>query len=333
MRVHANDGFDRIDGGNAVRASALCRFRRRVHGRHVRRQFRQHGNGARALRGAGKTFHQFRHLADIAAQAALRHVGAGEIQFHRIRAVLFAQPGKLAPFRFIFSHNGCQDELGGILRLQPAEYLHVFRHAVVRKLLDIFETDNASVIPCDCGKPRGRLMDIQGADRLEADSGPSCLKCPGTHVVCAGHHGGRQQERILQRNPAQVTLQPALVFRKRRLTFRLHLIMQPVHQIPDRHLSRPHARLLTGSFAGQARVFFRQMLRRGLFISEPDIPQQFRRFQFSACVIAGRVFTQYASDHIRPGNTGSRPDHSVFPPLVSVPQLIPFFLFLSSYIA
>ena len=121
-------------------------------------------------------------------------------------------------------------------------------------------------------------MDIQCANCLEARASPSCLKSPGAHVVGAGHHGRRKQERILQRNPAQVALQPFLILRQRCFAFRQHLVIQTVHHFPNRYLSGANAGPFTGGGTAKAGILLRQFLSGCLLIPEPDAPKQVRRF-------------------------------------------------------
>ena len=153
-------------------------------------------------------------------------------------------------------------------------------------------------------------MDIQRADCLEAYAGPARFKSPRAHIICTCHHRGRQQERVFQRNTAQVASQSFFISRNRRLTLRLHLIIQTVDQIPDRHFSRPDAAMLARRGAGQAGIFIRQALCRGLLIPEPDTSQQRRRFYFFTGFIARCLGAQHASDHITPVNGRFHLDHS-----------------------
>ena len=84
---------------------------------------------------------------------------------------------------------------------------------MVGELFDILKADDAAVVPRDGGKAGRGLVNIKRADCLEADARPAGLECPGTHVVGAGYHGGRQQKGVLQRNAAQLRLKATLVLR------------------------------------------------------------------------------------------------------------------------
>ena len=162
-------------------------------------------------------------------------------------------------------------------------------------------------------------MDIQGADGFEAHAAPPGVKGAGAHVICAGHHGGGQQERVFQRNAAQVGLQPLLVLRRGRFRLRLHLVIQHVHQVPHGHLSRAHAFALARGRAGQAGIVFGQGKGSALFILEPDAAQQPGRLQGRAGFVAGRVVAERALDHIGTSDPGIGFKHGI-PPFVFSPD-------------
>ncbi len=320
--VDAHHGFDGVDGGQAVRASAPGGFRGRAHPVHVGGQLGQHGDGAAALGGGGEPLHQLRHLADVRAQAALGHVGAGEIELHRVRPGLLAHAGQLRPFFLVLAHDGGQDELMGIVGLELAEDGHVFGRGVVGQLLDVLKPGDAAVVPQDGGKTGRSLVNVHVADGLEARAGPPGLKGPGAHVVGAGHHGGGQQEGVFQRDAAQVAGQAVFVLGHRGLALRQHLVVQTVHHIPDGDLARPHAGPLAGGAAGQAGVFLGQALGGGLFGAEPKAAQQAGGIQLRARAVTGGVGAKSAADHIRPADSWFKRYHPVVLPF----HLVCFFI-------
>ena len=154
-------------------------------------------------------------------------------------------------------------------------------------------------------------MDVQCADGLEAHACPPGFKRPGTHVICTGHYGRGKQERVFQRDPAQFTLQTGCIGRQVCLTFGTDLVIQPVHQVPDRDLTRSHTGMFAWRAAGQAWVLIRDPLRCTLFIPEPDIAQELCRLQFTTGQIAGRLGTKSAVYHIRSPDHGLTVDHRI----------------------
>ena len=257
-----------------------------------------------------KTFHLIRVLADIAAHAAFRHVGTGEIQFHSIRTVLFTQTCQFSPLLLVLTHDGCKNELGRVLRLQTAESLHVLCHAVVGQLLDVLEPNDTAVIAGNRRKARRSLMDVQCTDGLETCACPAGLKSTRAHVICACDDRGGKQERVLQRNPADITFQSFLIRRDRRFTGWFDLVIQSVDQVTDRDLTRTEACALTGCIAGQTGICIRQFLRSCLLILEPDTAQQLRRFQGGTGSITRSVGTECAPDHVSAWNARITSDHT-----------------------
>ena len=190
VRIDPDNAFNRIDGRYAVCAPAQGCLRRGTHAVHIGGQFREDRYFRAAPCRRRKPLHQLRHLADIRSQTAFRHIGTGEIQFNGVSAVLLAQARQPFPVFVILSHDGRQNELGGIFRLEPAENIHIFFYAVVGQLLNILEADDTSVITRDCRETGRSLVDIHGADGLERDAGPACFKGSGAHFISTAHNGG-----------------------------------------------------------------------------------------------------------------------------------------------
>ena len=204
MGIDPDDTLDRIDGGDPVRTAAFGRLGRGAHDRHIGCELGKDRELCTPSRCGGEALHQLRRLADIRAQAAVRHVGAGEVQLDGVRAVFLAETGELLPLRIILAHNGGQNEFGRIFHFQAAKDLHVFRHAVVGELLNVFEADDTAAISRDGGEAGRCLMNIKGTDGLEGRACPARLKGAGAHIIGAGHHGGGEQERVLQRHTAEL---------------------------------------------------------------------------------------------------------------------------------
>ena len=291
LRIDADNALDRVDGRNAVCAAAFGGFRCGAHLRHIRRELSQDRKLRAAPCRCGKALDQLRHLPDIRSETAVRHVGTGKVQFDRIRAVFFAQARKLRPFLIILTHDGCQDEFVRIVLLQPAEDLHILRHAVVGELFDILKPDDASVVPRDSRKPGRSLVDREGADRLERSASPARFKGSGAHVICAGYHRGRQQEGILQREPEQIGPQTVFVFRQGDRKLRLHLIVDPRQQAADRYLMRPDAGVLAGSRAGRTGIDRRKACCCRFFGIKPQAAQDAGRVKLAAGSRARSILT------------------------------------------
>ena len=152
-------------------------------------------------------------------------------------------------------------------------------------------------------------MNEEGADRFVAHARPARFKGARAHVIVAGHHGGGEKERVFQRDAAQFALKPLFILRERRFTFQLHLVVQPVHEIPNRHLRRSHTGPFAGRGAGDARVLFREALYRRLLGAKPDAPEQGGGLHFFTGCVTGGVCAQRAADHICPGDNRDRSQH------------------------
>ena len=147
--VDADDALDRIDRGDPVRSPAHCRFRCGAHSGYVGSELGEDRYAGAASGRRREPLHELRHLADVGSKASLRHIGAGEIQFDRVRAVAFTQAGQMLPVLLILSHDGSQNKFLRIFFFEAAEDLHVLLDAVVRELLYILKSDDAPVVACD----------------------------------------------------------------------------------------------------------------------------------------------------------------------------------------
>ena len=128
-------------------------------------------------------------------------------------------------------------------------------------------------------------------------------------------HRGGEQERVLQRNPAQIAFQAIIIVRLLCFTLRLHLVIQPVDQILDRHFPWSNAAHLARRVAGQARIVLRQPQGRALLVSEPYAAQQARGRKPLAGVVTARAGAQGAADHFASPDDGFVLDHTTQPPL------------------
>ena len=298
MGIDPDDALDRVDCRNSVCPASFCRFSRRAHLRNIRCQLGQDRNLCSASGRGSKPLHQFRYLPDIRAKATLCHIGAGKVQFNGIRTVFFAVSGQFLPLRIILSHDGSEYELRREIGFQPPEDLHVLRHAVVRKLLDVLKSDDAAVISRDCREAGRGFMDLKRADGLKRSSCPPRLKGPGAHIIGTGNHRGGEKERILQRDPAELCLQEILIFRQLCFQFRPYFLMQAPDQVFDRYLSGTDTGSLARSTAVQARIFLRQHRCRRLLVVEPDTPQEIGWFQIGTCLVTGCVAAQGTGYHV-----------------------------------
>ena len=178
------------------------------------------------------------------------------------------------------------------------EDLHVLGDAVVGKLLDVLESDDAAVVAGDRGKARRRLMDIEGADRFEASARPARFKRAGAHIVGACHDRRGQQKRVFERDAAKLRFEDRSVLRHRFVQIRAHLLMQARQKRTDRNLAASHARGFAGRAANDAGIGRRKPQRRGLLVVEPNAAQKRRGIARFANVGTRRVVAQRAADHI-----------------------------------
>ena len=145
-------------------------------------------------------------------------------------------------------------------------------------------------------------MDLKWADRLEGGACPASFKGSGAHIIGTGNHGGGQQERVLQRNTADIRAQPVRIRRQRLLQIRLHVLVQGRHQVPDGDLTRTNAGALTGGIALDAGILVGQLAGSDLFVLKPCAAQHGSRIQMRTDLRAGRIVAQHAFEHIGTGD-------------------------------
>ena len=100
---------------------------------------------------------------------------------------------------------------------------------MIGELLDILEADDAAVVSRDGGKARRSLVNVKRADCLEGDACPAGLEGPGAHFVVTGNHGGRKEERVFQRDTAELRTQALLIFRLGNLKLRPDILIEPCY--------------------------------------------------------------------------------------------------------
>ena len=105
VKVYAGNALYCVYRRKAVSAAAFCRFRSLAHVGHIRRKFCQDRNGASFFCRRCEPFHKLRNLANVAAQAFFRHVGAGKIQLDGVGSSVLAFFGKRSPFLFVLPHD------------------------------------------------------------------------------------------------------------------------------------------------------------------------------------------------------------------------------------
>ena len=177
------------------------------HRRDIRRHLGDDGNVDGPLDIGGVEGDEFGVLAHVAAHAGKAHLRAGKVQFHGIDPGLLGHLRQLDPLLLRLSHDGGDDDLGGIVLLEPLEDVEVHLHRILRQLLHVAEAGKAAVGPFHGVEAGRNLLDVLQADGLVEHARPARFQGRGHHLVVRADGGRSQEEGILAVQAAEVDLQ------------------------------------------------------------------------------------------------------------------------------
>ena len=127
---------------------------------------------------------EFGVLADVGAHAGQSHLGTGEVKLHSITSCAFRHFGQHNPLSLGLSHDGSDDDFGGIIFLQSFQDVEIHAYWVLAQLFHVAETVEVTiVIGVDCIETGRHFVDVLHADGLVENAAPSCLEGTCHHLV------------------------------------------------------------------------------------------------------------------------------------------------------
>ena len=133
----------------------------------------------------GVESHQLGVLAYIAAHASQTHLRTREIQLHSINPCSLGHLGQFNPLLLGRTHDGGNDNLVGVVLLEPAQDVKIHFDGILAQLLHVAQGGEITLVTLTVQdiKARRHLVDVIQADGLVEDACPAGIKGTGHHLV------------------------------------------------------------------------------------------------------------------------------------------------------